>query len=445
MTAAFEDGAGERDYIDPDFVAMLREIDAFHPPVVDSAQTWAEWHYFNYHDDAGCSLYVSVSAVADGSDLTPSGYSRGIVLFEMVDHAGRRTKIVDVLPGREIAASRRSPDVVAGLNAVHFDGGAYRVHIALADSLSRPVTASLVLTPTPHQVVPPITPMGSDVPFGYVVPVVRGRMTGHVTIGETTIALDGVGYHDHNWGHFRDAVWDWGIVHADEISVLYGRFATSIGVLATQPVLFAIFDMPWAPFFIVLIYAFHPWLGHLAVVGMLLLIACMNVASMLLARGAARRQEMAVRVSLGAGRLRLARQVVTESLLLSLAGCALGIGLAYLGADVSIEPLLDVFRHNFSMLARHGVRIAIGSDQFRSTSVPEAMDIQKAGLLTPAAALRALSTDAAATIFPRRAPFGLAEGAPADFVVLDANPLDDFSAIQRVGMRVKSGVELEQP
>jgi hypothetical protein len=106
------------------------------------------------------------------------------------------------------------------------------------------------------------------------------------------------------------------------------------------------------------------------------------------------------------------------------------------------EPLLDVFRHNFSMLARHGVRIAIGSDQFRSTSVPEAIDIQKAGLLTPAAALRALTTDAAATIFPKRAPFGLAEGAPADFVVFDADPLEDFSAIQRVGMRVKAGREL---
>ncbi len=242
MTASFADGPGERDYIDPDAVAMLREMDAFHEPEVDSTQTWAEWHYFNYHDDSGRSIYVSVSAIATDGDRAPSGYSRAIVLFEMVDQAGHRTKLVDILPGREIAASMNSPDLIAGLNTVRLDGGVYDVHLALVDSLARPVTVALELTPTPHQMVPPITPMGSEIPFGYVVPVVSGRMTGRVSIGGVTYPLDGVGYHDHNWGHFRDAVWDWGIVHAGEISVLYGRFATSMDVLATQPVLFAVFD-----------------------------------------------------------------------------------------------------------------------------------------------------------------------------------------------------------
>ncbi len=42
--------------------------------------------------------------------------------------------------------------------------------------------------------------------------------------------------------------------------------------LAGSPVLFAVFDMPWAPFFLLAIYSFHPWLGHLAVAGMLILV-----------------------------------------------------------------------------------------------------------------------------------------------------------------------------
>jgi imidazolonepropionase-like amidohydrolase len=105
----------------------------------------------------------------------------------------------------------------------------------------------------------------------------------------------------------------------------------------------------------------------------------------------------------------------------------------------------DVYRHNLAILAKYGVRIVIGSDQFRSNSVPEAIAIHNAGLMTPAALLRALSSDAAAAIFPKRAPFGLAEGAPADFLVLEADPLVDFTAIQRISRRVKAGQALLLP
>jgi predicted permease len=129
----------------------------------------------------------------------------------------------------------------------------------------------------------------------------------------------------------------------------------------------------------------------MGVVGLVLLIACVNLANLLLAQGARRQKEIGLRAALGANRSRIVRQMLTESMLLSLAGGVVGLAVAYAGRSIlwSFRPPfidqsgIDLSLDSHVLLFTLGVAILtgfiFGLVPAVKASRPDLMDTLKAG------------------------------------------------------------------
>jgi hypothetical protein len=130
--------------------------------------------------------------------------------------------------GAEVAEAdvlAHAPDLdIAGCR-VRLLGTRYTIDLDLpAERGTGRLRGRLTLDADAGRSVPPLSIAGArGWVSGYTVPVLSGRLGGTVEIGGRPVALEGTGYHDHNWGFWRDVTWQWGQVAHEGLSFLYGR------------------------------------------------------------------------------------------------------------------------------------------------------------------------------------------------------------------------------
>jgi hypothetical protein len=218
---AWQDTVDDVRWASPDAGELLRAMDRFHtvPAVPTRAGSWAEWLYFNGHTDRA-RFYLTFMFGPRRADGRRDG---GVRL--QLERDGMRTSFSagGTIDDSELLAD--APDLTLGGNSVRLEGTRYRLRLDLRGERGRShVTGELSIEAAAGRSMPPIVIRGANGwQSGYVVPVMSGALSGALDVDGTRVALDGAGYHDHNWGFWDGVTWQWGQVQQGDLSVVYGR------------------------------------------------------------------------------------------------------------------------------------------------------------------------------------------------------------------------------
>lgn len=217
LSGRWEDSEADRRWASPGQEELFREIDRFHLPAGEAARdsTWAEWHYFNVVLSPERWMYVTLMV---GGRVTVPGQWGGRILLTVREPDGTHRSLTRDLPGEEVRFDTASPDLRFGERAwVRMEGGVYHVR---ADAGGASV--DLRVTPSPRRYFPPTDLGGTALVSGYVTPALHATAEGTVCTPRCERVSGAQGYHDHNWGVWRNVSWEWGSASDERMSLLYG-------------------------------------------------------------------------------------------------------------------------------------------------------------------------------------------------------------------------------
>jgi hypothetical protein len=217
IAGRWDDDPASRRFVEPTPAELYREMDTFHLPTGEAARdsTWAEWHYFNVVLSEDRWLYLTLAV--GGALATEAGWG-GQLLLTVREPEGHRA-VTRSWPAAEVAFDTASPDLRFGVDAsvTVTDEGRYRV---TAEAEGHRL--DFELAPSPGRYLPPTDLGGEDLISGYVAPVLHGRVDGTLCLPACEEVTGATGYHDHNWGVWRDVSWEWGAASDERTSLLYG-------------------------------------------------------------------------------------------------------------------------------------------------------------------------------------------------------------------------------